>query len=144
MSSRLQNVCQVFRLFVIDLPEHALRQDFREADDGVERRAQLVRHVGEELTLVLARHLELPALVLDLAEQPRVLYRDDRLVGKRFEQRDLPVGERADVIAADSDRADALSPQIIGATITARVPTASQDRRVPAGTSWPFRTSGRC
>ena len=37
------------------------------AEDGVERRAQLVAHVGEELRLVLARDLELPALLLDLA-----------------------------------------------------------------------------
>ena len=40
-----------------------------EADDGVERRAQLVAHVGEELRLVLARHLELAALFLHLREQ---------------------------------------------------------------------------
>ena len=42
-------------------------------DDGVERRAQLVAHIGEELRLVLARQLELPALVLDFMEQPRML-----------------------------------------------------------------------
>ena len=40
--------------------EHHLGQP----DDGVERRAQLVAHVGEELRLVLARELELAALVL--------------------------------------------------------------------------------
>ena len=36
-----------------------LPQHLGEADDGVERRAQLVAHIGEELRLVLARNLEL-------------------------------------------------------------------------------------
>ena len=52
------------------------------ADDGVERGAQLVAHVGEELRLVLARLGKLPALVLDFVEQPHVLDRDHRLVGE--------------------------------------------------------------
>ena len=47
------------------------------------------------------------ALVLDLAEQPRVLDRDHRLVGEGLEQRDLLVGEGLGVIATDEDRADA-------------------------------------
>ena len=45
------------------------------AEDGVERRAQLVAHVGEELRLVLARFGELAALVLDLSEQTCILDR---------------------------------------------------------------------
>jgi len=44
-----------------------------QAEDGIERRAQLVAHAGHELRLVLAGLLELAALVLDLAEQPCVL-----------------------------------------------------------------------
>ena len=64
------------------------------AEDGVERRAQLVAHVGEELRLVLARLGELAALVLDFVEQPHVLDRDHRLVGERRDQLDLLVGER--------------------------------------------------
>ena len=36
-----------------------LAQHLGQADDGVERRAQLVAHIGEELRLVLARNLEL-------------------------------------------------------------------------------------
>ena len=39
-------------------PEHALQQHVREADDRVERRAQLMRHAGQELGLVLGGHLE--------------------------------------------------------------------------------------
>ena len=59
-----------------------LPQHLGDADDGVERRAQLVAHVGEELRLVLARLGELAALVLDFVEQPHVLDRDHRLVGE--------------------------------------------------------------
>ena len=45
-----------------------LPQHLGDTDDSVERRAQLVAHIGEELRLVLARFRELPALVFDLAE----------------------------------------------------------------------------
>ena len=55
-------------------------------EDGVERRAQLVAHVGEELRLVLARLGELAALVLDFVEQAHVLDRDHRLVGEGRDQ----------------------------------------------------------
>ena len=40
---------QVLVLLVVELAEHPLEQHLGEADDRVERRAQLVRHVGEEL-----------------------------------------------------------------------------------------------
>ena len=63
------------------------------AEDGVERRAQLVAHVGEELRLVLARLRELAALVLDFVEQAHVLDGDHRLVGEGGDQLDLLVGE---------------------------------------------------
>ena len=43
------------------------------AEDGVERRSQLVAHVGQELRLVLAGDLELVALLLDLLEQARIV-----------------------------------------------------------------------
>ena len=39
-------------------------------------------HVGDELRLVLARDLQLAALLGDLLEQAGVLKRDDRLVGE--------------------------------------------------------------
>ena len=89
-------------------------EDFREANDGVERRAQLVRHVGEELALVLARRFELPALVLDLAEQPRVLDGQSRLRRERLQQVDhlrrespaaVPVhGQRAEQVVLAQER----------------------------------------
>ena len=87
------DVEQVLELLVVELAEHLLAQHLGEADDRVERRAQLVRHVGEELRLVLVGQLELPALVLDLVEQARVLDRDHRLVGEGLQQADLLVGE---------------------------------------------------
>ena len=38
------------------------------AEDGVERRAELVTHVGQELRFVLARQFELPGFIFDLLE----------------------------------------------------------------------------
>ena len=75
-------------------------------EDGVERRAQLVAHVGEELRLVLARLGELPALVLDFVEQPHVLDRDHCLVGKRRHQLDLSIREASNRSAHQHDYAD--------------------------------------
>ena len=76
------------------------------AEDGVERRAQLVAHVGEELRLVLAGDLELPALLLDLAEQPRVLDRERRLAGEGLHQVDDARRELAGPLAQDGERAE--------------------------------------
>ena len=75
MAAGGEDVVGVLGLFLIQLAEHSLPQDFGEADDGVERGAQLVRHVGEEFRLVPVGGLDLPALILDLAEQPGVLDR---------------------------------------------------------------------
>ena len=77
-----------------------------EPDDGVERRAQLVAHAGDELRFVLARQFELAALVLDLVQQARVLDRDDRLVCEARDQFDLLVGEGPHFLAVDADDAD--------------------------------------
>src|SRR5439155_10268112 len=82
MPSRLQDVLEIFRLFLVDLAEHALGEDFREPDDGVERGPELVRHVGEELRLVAAGRLELGGLVGDLAEETSVLNGQSRLGGE--------------------------------------------------------------
>src|SRR5262249_13307353 len=49
MAARGEDVVCVLGLFLVKLAEHSLSQDFREANDGIERRAQLVGHVGEEL-----------------------------------------------------------------------------------------------
>ena len=64
-----EDVLEVLVLLLVELAEHPLAQHLGEADDRVQRRAQLVRHVGEELRLVLAGGFELAALLLDLAER---------------------------------------------------------------------------
>ena len=79
-----------------------------DADDRVQRRAQLVRHAGEELGFVAVRDFELAALGLDLLEQPHVLDRDHGLIGEGLEQFDLLGGERLHVRAAQADDARAL------------------------------------
>ncbi len=82
-----QYVLQVLLLLVVELAEHALEQHLGEADDGVERRAQLVGHVGEELGLVPVGDLELLGLLAQLLEEAHVLDGDHRLVGERPQQR---------------------------------------------------------
>src|SRR6185295_2140128 len=87
------DVLQVIKLFVVYLTEHLFDQHLREADDRVQRRPQLVRHVGEKVRLVLVGDFELAALLLDLAEEARILDRNHCLVGERFEQCNLLFGE---------------------------------------------------
>jgi len=129
------DVLQVLVLLVVELAEHALDQHLREADDRVQRRAQLVRHVGQEFALVLVGDLELPALVLDLAEQARVLDGDRRLVGEGPQQRDLLVGERTGEVPHDVHRADPPSSQSIGADDRRPHAHAGQPARAIGGTS---------
>ena len=62
----------------------AIRHQFGIAQDGIERSPQLVAHIGKKLRLVLARLFELPALVLYLVEQPRILNGQRRLSRKRL------------------------------------------------------------
>ena len=62
MLARAPDVPEVLLLTVVDLTEHAVEQHLREADDRVERGAQLVRHAGEELRLVTADDLQLGRL----------------------------------------------------------------------------------
>src|SRR4029450_9303588 len=85
-----QRLQRLFRAEARRVGDHHLG----ETDDGVERRAQLVAHAGEELRLALARLRQLPALVLDFVEQPHVLDGDHRLVSKGRNQLDLLVSER--------------------------------------------------
>ena len=94
-------------VLAIDVVEHQLGI----AENGVERRAQLVAHIGEELRLVLARHRELPALVLDLVEQARVLDRQHRLRREGLQEIDRLLGELSRLLAAHHQRADMLGPE---------------------------------
>ncbi len=59
MSSRFEHVVDVGELAFVQLAEHLLVQHLGEADDRVQRRAELVRHRGEEVGLVAARRLQL-------------------------------------------------------------------------------------
>jgi hypothetical protein len=70
---RLSVLLQCLRI----LPQH-----LADADDGVEGRAQLMAHVGQELGLVLARLCKLVSFLFDLMEQSRILDRQDRLRSK--------------------------------------------------------------
>src|SRR5262249_21775559 len=98
----LQWLLRLFRAEARGVFDHHLGQ----ADDGVERRAQLVAHAGYELRLVLARQLQLAALLLDFVEQPHVLDRDHRLVGEGGGELDLAVVEWFYRAALQHDRAD--------------------------------------
>src|SRR5215207_2519263 len=60
----------------------AVGNQFGVTQDGIERRPQLVAHVGEELRLVLAGLGELTTLVLDFVEQPDVLDGNDGFSAK--------------------------------------------------------------
>src|SRR5215831_1178093 len=106
MLSRLEDVSDVFGLLFVDLAEHSLGEDLREADDGVERCAQLMRHIGEELALVAARRFQLAALDLKLAEQARILDRQGRLRRKGLQQGDDPRGELARGVTRHGERTE--------------------------------------
>src|SRR5262245_19285696 len=60
----LQRLLRLFRAEPRGVRDH----HFGQSDDGIERSTQLVAHAGDKLRLVLARQLELVALVLDFVE----------------------------------------------------------------------------
>src|SRR5438552_5669729 len=93
MGAGAADVLKVLGLLGIELAEHPLDEDVREADDRVQRRAQLVRHVREELGLVPVRDLELRRLLLDLLDQAHVLDRDRGLPRERLDELDLAIRE---------------------------------------------------
>jgi len=106
----LEHATHFFRRFAVD----AVQDQFGVAEDCVERRAQLVAHVGEELRLVLAGCLDLVALVLDLMKQSRVLDGQHRLrregphqvdgIGRKCARRAAAHHQHADDFAAVDER----------------------------------------
>src|SRR5262249_60083433 len=75
----------------------------------------LMAHAGDELRLVLARHLELAALVLEFSsastqfgQQPSILDGYDSLGSEVLNQLDLLVGERSHLLAVNADHANEL------------------------------------
>jgi len=77
--------------------QHRLHIGGRAADD--------IQHVAGR-GLVFERFFEVARADLQLAEQPRVLHRDDRLVGKGADQFNLPLAERLDPLPGQHDNAD--------------------------------------
>ena len=77
--------------------QHRLHIGGRAADD--------LEHVAGR-GLVFERLFEIARAGLQFTEQPRVLHRDDRLVGKGAHQFDLPLGERLDPLPPESNRAE--------------------------------------
>jgi hypothetical protein len=93
-----QSVGQIEKLLEIAVPR-------REPLLGVEHRNPVAHIVKGDAQLGLP--------LADLAEQPRILDRDHRLVGKGAHQLDLPLGERLHPLPREIDRAehDALAQQ---------------------------------
>ncbi len=91
------------------LPVDAVEDQLGVAEDGVERRAQLVAHVGQELGFVPARLRQLAALLLDLSEQPRILDRQHRLVGECLEKIDRALWKFAGLFSSPHQYADYLA-----------------------------------
>jgi len=60
-------------------------------------------------SLVFERFFEIARARLQLAEQPRILDRDDRLVSEGANQFDLPLRERLDSCPSKRDHADRLA-----------------------------------
>ncbi len=86
-----------------------LAQHLADADNGVERRAQLMAHIGEELRLMLARLGELPTLILNFFEQTCVLDRDHGLVCEGPDKLDLLIRKRPHCCPGQRDDANRLS-----------------------------------
>src|SRR6267142_3517033 len=108
MAPRGVNVLQVLGLLLVEVTEHAFRQDLGKSDDRVERRPELVRHVGQKLRLVLAGDLELPTLVSDFPEEAGVLDRESGLGGERAEQFDRLARELAGAVPGHDETPDQL------------------------------------
>src|SRR6516164_4532547 len=85
----LEGGMRLLRKLAID----AVHEKLGITQDCIERRAQLMAHIGEELRFVLACDLELAALVLDLVKEPRVLDRQHRLARESLQDVDRAVAE---------------------------------------------------
>ena len=70
VSTRVEHVVDVLVLPLVERPEALLLQQLGEPDHRVERRAQLVRHVRQELRLVAADRLELLVQAAQLVVHP--------------------------------------------------------------------------
>ncbi len=86
-----------------------------ELDQRIEHRLEIERRAADHLEhlggggLLLQRVGEVVGALVQCAEQPRILDRDHRLRGEAGDQRDLPLGERAHLLAENADCADQLA-----------------------------------
>ncbi len=80
--------------------EHRLQVEGRAADD--------LQHIADR-GLVFERLLQVLGALTQFAQQPRVLDRNDRLVGKGPDELDLFFAERLDPVAREHDDADRLT-----------------------------------
>ena len=136
----LEDVAQVLVLPVVDVAEHPLEQHLGEADHRVEWRAQLVGHAGQELRLVPAGHLQLAALLLQLAEQPRVDDGQRRLAGECLQEVDGVLGE---VAGGTTPNDEGAHYRRLRAASVRRAPIASPRRAASPGASRAVRCPGR-
>src|SRR5262249_33480160 len=98
-----------------------------------------------ELRFMLARLRQLPALVLDLVEQPHVLDRDHRLVGEGGHQLDLLLGKWAHGASHQHDRSRVFSIAItawaakfVTSSICLSVNGRTSGRKLRTGPTSPF------
>ncbi len=89
MCAAVEDIGEELSALLVGDVQGGIQEDFREADDRIERGPQLVRHVGHERGLVLVGDFELLALFSQLLEEADVLDRDDGLIGEGPEQCDL-------------------------------------------------------
>ena len=86
MVRRTQYALQRFELFCALQVARVLMQHLRQADDRIQWRAQLVRHIRQELRFQLAGLRQLLTLRLAFLEQPGILDGQYRLRGQRLQQ----------------------------------------------------------
>ncbi len=72
------------------------------------RAADHAEHIADR-GLVVERGLQILGALTQFAQQPGVLHRDHRLIGKGAHELDLPFGERLDPVAREHDDADRLT-----------------------------------
>src|SRR5262245_13432768 len=97
-----EDLAHFFRRIAVDVVE----DEFRVPKDGVERRAQLVAHVGQELRLVVACDFELAAFLVDLCKEVRVLNCKHRLGGEGLKQIEGVLRERTGRFATNHQYAN--------------------------------------
>ena len=82
-----------------------LTQAYCLLENNLEHRRQIAGRGIDHLQHLGGRGLLLQCLAL-LGQQPRILDRDDRLIGEGADKIDLPIGKRSNPLAREQDDAD--------------------------------------